>query len=158
MKNIALALLVFAVGTSAFAEMIPTCTSIKPKSASIGAKCATSRGAVYERVSRDKFGEAWKGPDGLIWSAQIGEYLQYTQSDAISMCKNLGANLPADDDFKQGEKNGFREVLTDLKYNMFWSSTANPTDSRVADCFSGDDGHFYPTLLNNGDSVRCIAR
>lgn len=38
------------------------------RNAPIGFKCITTKGAVFERVERENFGEAWKDPNGLIWS------------------------------------------------------------------------------------------
>lgn len=121
-----------------------------------GFKCRTTNGAIYERVTRDNFGEAWKGPDGLIYSDFIGKYSQY---DAIEICKNLGSTLPSQADFDHGEANGFREVLPTMKNRWYWSSSVPPGDSGYAYYLIGHDGG-----TNNPDnrystySVRCVAR
>ncbi|MGZ3768263.1 MAG: hypothetical protein ACXVCP_15920 [Bdellovibrio sp.] len=53
---------------------VEACDKIFPdlRSAPIGSKCRTTKGAIFERVFKDGFGEAWKDPDGRIWSDMIG--------------------------------------------------------------------------------------
>src|SRR5262249_47071098 len=65
-------------------QTLVACSSINLRTAQLHVKCTTSEGSVFERVSRDNFGEAWKGPDGVIWSDRVGSSNQY---DAVNTCK-----------------------------------------------------------------------
>lgn len=129
--------------------------SVDLRQAPVGFKCRTSKGSIFERVVRANFGEAWKGPDGLIWSDFIGKYSQY---DAITTCKTLGGILPSRADFERGEANGFREVLPNMKDRWFWSSSVYPNNSGLAYVFSGNDGVIDYGGRNNNFSVRCAGR
>lgn len=127
--------------------------SVDLRSVAVGFKCHTSTGAIFERVSRDGFGEAWKGPDDLIWSDFVGEDSQY---DAVTTCKNLGGRLPSRADFERGETNGFREVLPNMKDRWFWSSTVISRHSAFAYGFNGDNGYVgYAARSLSDRSVRC---
>jgi hypothetical protein len=121
----------------------------------VGFKCRTANGSIYERVARANFGEAWKGPDGLIWSDYVGSYSQY---NAVKACKSIGGTLPARADFERGEANGFRELLPNIKVRWFWSSSVNPYDPYDAYVFNGYDGIFYNDDRDYTYSVRCVAR
>lgn len=127
------------------------CGSINLRTAQLHVKCTTSKGAVYERVSRDNFGEAWKGPDGVIWSDLVG---QGSQDSVANTCKNLGGTLPERADFERGEANGFREVLPNMKDQWFWSSSVNPS----ASVFFGNNGVIYDGSRNGYYSVLCVGR
>ena len=173
MKNFIKVLMVTGILTqllalAAFAEEkvgddIPTaCSSINLRIAPLGMKCKTSKGghdgkgAIFERVSRDNFGEAWKGPDGVIWSDRTGSD---TQFNAVYACENLGGELPSRANFERGEANGFREVLPNMKDHWFWSSSVNPSDPYYGNYFSGNYGDIGDTSRNNGKfSVRCVGR
>ncbi len=97
---------------SSFPDQAPVaCSSINPRTAKLHDKCTTSKGAIYERVSRDHFGEAWKGPDGLVWSDRVGNY---TQSNAAEICKKLDGTPPSKADFERSEGYGLREVLSNM--------------------------------------------
>lgn len=124
----------------------------------VGTKCMTSKGSIYERVSRDNFGEAWKGVDvshSLIWSNMAG---RSSLDEAVNTCKTLGGALPERADFKQGEANGFREVLPNMEGEWYWTSTIFSVEENYI--FSGDAGDFgYSSPGRYGyASVRCIVR
>ena len=130
-------------------------SSTSLRSVAVGFKCRTSKGAIYERVARDNFGESWKDSDGLIWSDYIGSHSQY---DAVSSCRRLSGTLPAPADFKRGEANGFREVLPNMKDRWFWSSSVRPNNSYYAYGFDGGSGGGgYGDRVSNF-SVRCVGR
>lgn len=123
----------------------------------VGFRCRTSKGAIYERVARDNFGEAWKGPDGLIWGDLVAEY---TQQAAAAACTDLGGELPSCDDFARGEANGFREVLPHMKGYWYWSSSHEPTPSITfhACYFGGTTGSFFYHDIRDPGPFRCAGR
>lgn len=129
--------------------------SVDLRSAAVGFKCRTSKGSIFERVAKNNFGEAWKGPDGLIWSDFVGKYSQY---DAVTTCKNLGGTLPSRADFERGEANGFREVLPNMKDRWFCSSSVHPKYSDHAYGFDGSVGNVGYVYRTVNDSVRCAGR
>jgi hypothetical protein len=131
------------------------CGSIDLRTAQIHVKCMTSKGTVFERVSRDNFGEAWKGPDGLIWSDRIGSN---SQNYAMEMCKYLGGALPSRADLERGEAFGFREVLPRMKDQWYWSSSLNPVNSCYAASLHGNSGDIIHDHLENKFSFRCVGR
>lgn len=120
-----------------------------------GFKCRTSKGAIYERVARVNFGEAWKGPDGLIYGDFIGERNQYK---AFESCKNLGGELPSQADFERGEANGFREVLPNMKDRWFWSSSVYSNNHASGCSFNGYDGAITYVPGYYTGSARCVWR
>jgi hypothetical protein len=136
------------------------CSSINLRTAKLHVKCTTSKGAVFERVSRDNFGEAWRGPDGWVWSDRLGSE---TQDRAIGLCRNIGAELPLRADFERGEANGFREVLPNMKINFaeeryFWTSSNLPSSDDNAYLFNGGSGIMTDNFLENKEDVRCVER
>ena len=120
-----------------------------------GFKCRTSKGAIYERVTRNHFGEPWKGPDGLIWSDHVG---YRSQQNAVDLCKILGGTLPTRADFERGEANGFREVVPNMKDRWFWSSSVYPNISYSTYVFYSNHGDIGYDFRNFTGSVRCVAR
>lgn len=128
--------------------------SVDLRSAAVGFKCRTSKGAIFERVARQGFGEAWKGPDGLVWSDFVGKYSQY---DAIMACKKLNGTLPSRADFERAEAKGFREILPNMK-KWFWSSSAHPTYDFAASVFSSKHGIIDGVSRYGIGSVRCVGQ
>lgn len=116
-------------------------------------RCVTSKGALYERVSRSYFGEAWKGPDGLVWGEVVNG--NYTSKDAQSTCSNLGGSLPYKEDYQRAEASGIRELfprVIDLEW--FWTASIYSQYDDI--CFSGRTGELdrcNPGLKLN---VRCV--
>ncbi len=149
--------------------VVPCSTLDRSKPIQIGVKCMTSRAAIFERVSRVSFGEAWKGPDGLVWSDLVD---QNTYDQAVYNCKNLNGRLPTRFDFQRGELNGFREVLpnmtiraSDQDWNWlvtpwFWSSTVLPDDSSSAYTFFTADGMIGRYFMSREGiiSIRCVGQ
>lgn len=150
--------------------------SVDLRSAVVGFKCRTSKGGVFERVAKDAFGEAWRGPDGLIWSDFVGWATNdgedkdgfVVDSAATRLCAKVGGMLPLRADFERGEANGFREVLPNMKevpnfyvqppttYGRFWSSTADPDAPDGAYVFFGDRGAGIPDYFRSASqAVRC---
>ena len=146
--------------------------SMNLRTVDIGYKCQTSRGAIYERVAQDKFGEAWQGPDGLIWSDTIGQYTNtgeisgdiVVDSGATRGCKNIGGTLPEVADFQRGEFNGFREVLPNMEfrgdlYVSYWTaSVAHTQYGSDAYVFLPFSGNFIPDFRRSYEYVRCVTR
>ncbi len=88
-----------------------------------GFRCSVVGGGIFERVAHDKFGEAWKTPDGVIWSESFG---WFNQSYGSSFCKEIGGALPSYQDFYRGYTNGFQGVLPGFAdfYNTYWTGAA----------------------------------
>ncbi|MGK5083942.1 hypothetical protein WDW37_11630, partial [Bdellovibrionota bacterium FG-1] len=130
--------------------------SVNLRLVEVGFKCLTSKGVKYERVARDGFGEAWKGPDGLIWSDFVGVY---SQGFAKLTCRfDLGANLPDLSAFVRGEANGFREVLPNMIDRAYWSASELDFPGLYSYWFDGSSGypeHGYSYLHS---WARCVAR
>ena len=141
----------------------------------IGIRCRTTKGAIFERVEKSGFGEAWKlvrgvpsteGMDrGKIWGDRLSD--SYTNkfethlfaTQAPVACRDLGGRLPSKVEFERGEANGIREVLPDMSSRLYWSSTAGQPPYAVWDAFvfSGDEGSVESYARNSDDvSVRCI--
>ncbi len=132
------------------------CSSIDLRNAKLHDKCITSKGSVFERVSRVGFGEAWKGPDGLIWGDRVGSN---NYPDAVTVCRNLEGTLPSKADFERGEAYGFREVLPNLKNQFFVTyTTLAPDDPDYAYFFNGFNGGFEHYYLTAKKSFRCVGR
>lgn len=95
-----------------------------------GDKITTSLGAMFVRVvypetgpNRGKFGQAWRAPNGLVWSEVIGRYnnldLDGTtpvdgiiqKSPATEACKAIGGKLPTYDEYTYFRKTYFARNL-----------------------------------------------
>ncbi|MBI2646171.1 MAG: hypothetical protein HYW85_03945 [Deltaproteobacteria bacterium] len=125
--------------------------------ATVGSKCKTSKGAVYERVNRDNFTEAWKGPEGMIWNGD-NSTAAYKHQDAIDFCNKKGGVLPSKEDLQKGEANGFREVLR-MNYGFYWSSTLVENDANKAHNMQASDGLMtFPSPRHYPYRARCMAK
>ncbi len=143
------------------------CASLDLRNVPVGTRCTTSKSAIYERVSRENFGEAWKGPDRLIWSDRIGTTIS-DQFEAVKTCKNLGGTLPERVDFERGKASGFLEVLPNLQDQKSWSSSLISNFLGLAPdlayvfngaCFDGDCGFFNPKDRDYAHyTFRCVGR
>lgn len=140
------------------AANIIACTSASAnlRSAPIGFSCRTSQGAIFTKVSQDKFGEAWKGTDGTVWGDIVGSLKAKAAND---QCQSIGALLPTQSNFERGEANGFREVLPSFSGRYFWSSTDEQSDEAYSIAyFDGDSGQIGYSLTNVSMSYRCVTR
>lgn len=119
----------------------------------VGTLCTTSRGSIWTRVSRKKFGEAWKGPDGFIWSDRLGFDNHY---NAVNTCEDVGGHLPSKEIFRHGEADDIREVLPNMK-SWYWTKS---TKEDAVYSFNGDDGstELFTRLDINRMFVRCVGR
>jgi hypothetical protein len=109
-------------GTSSL-EAIAACTTLDRSGGqiSVGTRCRTSKGLVYERVRKDGFGEAWRGPDGLIWSGGSNQEVAYSEANAA--CARMGGRLPALQNFKTHYAMGLNEVFDiPADYSKGWST------------------------------------
>ena len=145
------------------------CSSINLRMAELHVKCTTSKGTVFERVSRRNFSEAWKGPDGLIWSDCVGGSpedvcgARYNQYNAVKFCEKLGGRLPSRADFELGETNGLREVLPHINNYYFWSSSGASADytgsGYVYHRYLGEDtAYVYYEYISLAEAARCVRR
>ena len=130
------------------------CLALDLRNAPVGTKCRTSKGAVFEKVFRLNFGEAWKEPDGLIWSDVVGRANHRT---AFEICtEKLGAFFPSQYAYEKAEAFGFREVLPGFSGRRFWVATTDYIDTPV---FFGDYGTVLATLDPSSElDFRCATR
>lgn len=134
-------------------QLVPDCRSLDLRAVPAGTKCRTAKGSIYERVWREYFGEAWKGPDGMVWSDLIGSGTQY---EAVDLCKNLGGVLPSRSDFERGEASGFREVLPNMTaYSHYWSSSLDRPTGGAYIFSAGSGGADFNYHRITKVSVRC---
>ncbi len=125
----------------------------------VGMTCMTSKGKIFERIEQKDFGKAWKGPDGLIWSDQIGTGNQY---DAVKICKRVGGSLPSAYEFSRGEADGFREALPHMKNSSFWTSSIDynfMSPGIYGYIFQTDDHEMSIGFREHDEhSVRCVVQ
>lgn len=155
MKNFVLVLILLtSTGAFAFSGEYPlvSCTSIDHKNTQIGTRCITTKGVSFERVEHANLGEAWMGPDGLIWGQTLKR--RYIQSEAVALCNQLGVSLPTREDFERADAYGFREVLPGMQ-NWFWtSSTSNSPNYGFQ--YSGFFGYIQAGDIEQPGPVRCV--
>ena len=142
----------------------------------------TTTGAVFTRVEREGFGEAWRDPSGMIWGDIAknadGSIRHMDQYQATEYCQSLGAQLPSREDFvrlreymgaRSGTYEGYSpQVIPNLTRNeggrtysnYFWSSSVHPGASGLAYVFDGRRGGIYDDDRAPSDdgAVRCAAR
>ncbi len=137
----------------AFSDEYPlvSCSSIDHQNTQIGTKCITTKGVIFERVKHTNLGEAWMGPDGLIWGQTLKR--RYIQSDAVALCNQLGVSLPTREDFERADTYGFREVLPGIQ-NWFWTSSASSPNYGFQ--YSGFFGYIQSGAIEQPGPVRCV--
>jgi len=148
--------LVLGMGQSATwaAANLPDCHDVNLRTVSVGFKCSVENWWVYERVLRSGFGEAWKAPDGLIWSDRLGVANQY---DGMQTCANLGGALPSTQDFHHCYDGGHRVVLPNFNGDYYWSSSFDEVWGN-ADAYNCTGGSAQANRYNPCYAVRCVAR
>ena len=135
------------------ASNLPDCHGVNLRTVSVGFKCSLDNWWVFERVERSGFGEAWKAPDGVIWSDRIRVA---SQVDGIDICAKLGATLPSKQDFQSCSTGGRRVVLPNFTGDYYWSTYNDWTNADAYDCRGG----VTVANINNPVccAVRCVAR
>lgn len=148
----------------------------------VGQKCVTSKGAVFEKVLEPKFGIAWKGPDGLIWSDnQVDSFWsinkhQLYRDDAFKRCYDIGGKVPTLTDFENAEAQGFREILNTKKYYYWvdaplrtavapyggkfpWEQEVSTFSYPTSMHFNGHTGEFQyrPIYRTSMGHLRCVS-
>ena len=142
----------------------------------------TTTGAVFTRVEREGFGEAWRDPSGMIWGDIAknadGSIRHMDQYQATEYCQSLGAQLPSREDFvrlreymgaRSGTYEGYSpQVIPNLTRNeggrtysnYFWSSSVPPDVSDYGYHFHGRDGDigYAARYYDDDGAVRCAAR
>lgn len=144
----------------------------------------THMGATFNKVSTPGFGDAWKAPNGVIWSGCIGEYSNQgdqplnatvvTHSPATNACEARGGNLPLLSDYK--DLVGFfmldigtstPEEATDFIHlfpgchnpgqmpGWFWTADAMTTYARAV---QGWDAYGDLGPATASSEIRCIVR
>ena len=161
-------------------DRIKDCAGI-PKSA-----VKTSTGVTWNLVSRKRdpnsgrFMEVWKdSKSGLLWGdAQDKRYTHYNavalsngkviRESACKSDEGKAANaqisekafgIPKKSEFEMAEKNGIREVVPNMRDELFWSASIHPIISDLAFIFVGNrstGGHEIRHGYHH--SVRCVGR
>jgi hypothetical protein len=125
-----------------------------------GFKCQTKKGKIFERVSRNGFGEAWKAPDGTVWSdiitfATTGAGVNHSISfdDAKKRCSDMQSRLPSPGDMQNAYTSGFLEVDPAGSAGLrWWTSTTSTGTALVA----GGQGGIAKQVQQVGDIVASI--
>ncbi len=141
----------------------------------VGFKCKFIGGAIWERVDKPGFGEAWKDLEtGITWSENVGGATNSGQSngdlvidsDAVSACRAIGGELPSASDFVKGQDNYSTWILPQFaksqtpKYRdesfTYWTKNVRPHD-KIAIVFDAVNG--YSAIDRSKQAlVRCISR
>jgi hypothetical protein len=124
---------------------------------SVGFVCKTSKNKTFKLVQKKS--ESWMDLDsGIIWSPALVD--RYDRDKAKTACRKIKMELPSRQDFRLGEKHGFREVLPDMRDRFFWTSTAHSKSPNARLLFNGNFGTLFWVAYNNVpyESVRCIMR
>ncbi len=147
---------------------VKSCQELDFEKTEVGDRCKTSKGYVFELVSKpDAHRETWKGPDGILW----GDLIPSTETNEAFgrviarnvrpvsglhiTCQNQNMIVPTADHFKKGEKQGIREVLPNIKGNFFWTST-NVGLNHGRRVYVGDTGKLSFTGINTTAQLRCV--
>jgi hypothetical protein len=152
-------------------ERVPSCADygVNLRRVPAGFRCRTSKGKIFERVSRSDFGEAWRDSTGVIWSDLLGEAsndgpiqsLLVVNSEATRICSSAGGTLPTRAEFESGLRQGFEEVLPNLETKQdrwYWSRSAHPSDPDSGFYYSSYYGDIFAVFRDYSGSVRCVAR
>jgi hypothetical protein len=100
----------------------------------IGTDVRTTKGFVWELVSRKEDLESWQDKDtGLTWTETD------FSGDHHKAMERFPDSLPTKKEFEIAELHGIREIM-DMNGKWFWSSSGNPNYSYVAFVFYGSFG------------------
>lgn len=156
----------------ASATDIPTCKSINIRQAKIGTVCLTAGAqlpSVFRLIDRSEDGkETWKDTrTGIAWADKLDNTL--TLNAAQAACKQYSAgpngvfSLPTKSHFEKSRRDGFSQVLPNLKDTYFWTSTSVENDMRYTyDYYGGsrivaEEGSINDTLASLPISARCVS-
>jgi hypothetical protein len=123
------------------------------REAAVGTIVITSKGFVFERVSKDQ----WKDlTTGLKWF--YPEEKRMIHHQAVETYSTDDKRLPTKGEFEIAEEHGFREVL-EIDSGWFWSSSVNPSNTYYAYVFFVGyyGGIGFDSRDFNVDSVVCVA-
>ncbi|MBI2646840.1 MAG: hypothetical protein HYW85_07440 [Deltaproteobacteria bacterium] len=141
--------------------------SMDLREAPIGFTCITENDAVFERVKRKFFGEAWKDHDtGLIWSDLVGE--TWGCNKGVKVCETLEARLPTQIEVQRASASGLLKALPnvhvmkrDYSLRSYWwynpptrSWFSHPSCGTYSD--TTISGNYYEFTWNDHESVRCV--
>jgi hypothetical protein len=74
----------------------------------VGFRCRAAAGQVFEWVHDSTFGNAWKSPDGILWTEDRGAH---DRSAAASLCAESGGTLPEFLDYERNYLGGLSELF-----------------------------------------------
>jgi hypothetical protein len=164
-------LLSFSFIVSVGAQAAPQC--------SVGQTYTTSVGATFECVKHRKFGEAWRDPDGIVWSRNLGAFTNtgpiqngIINSDATRVCSIIGSHLPTKAEYEKFQsffeyernvitrvgKGDLLNLFPDYLDNNFWSSSVLAGNDNFAWGINGINGGMGTGHRNYYFLVRCISR
>ena len=107
-------------GTPVAKSNLPECDSVQSRNKPVGFKCISSTGHIFQRVQKEGFGEAWQDGQKNIWSDKISASEYNPEKEK---CTNLGAEVPSQEQFLEGQNDGINEVLPNLININYWTST-----------------------------------
>lgn len=140
-------------GAVCAAAALPDCGTVDLRAAPVGFKCSIENFWVYERVDRQGFGEAWKAPNGLIWSDRIRTA---SQVGGETICAQLGAALPSRDDMHSCSVNARYQILPNFNGDHYWTTFKDFFNAEAHNCKGG----VIVANINNDRccAVRCVTR
>jgi len=153
------------------APVMKQCQNMDLRKAPENTICRTYKtGAQWQLVTRTEKGhEVWKDINtGLLWSDTLDSHSNFDTAqdrchahdsfDARGQLADVNFVVPSADDFITAEQDGIREVVPNMKYQFFWSSSVNPNYAGTAFGFDGDYGNVVGFDRSSLDgSVRCVS-
>jgi hypothetical protein len=139
-------------------EPLP-CSEIDLRNAAVGAKCKTSKNMIFERVFRARFGEAWMGPGGVIWSDRIMTENPQKKPD-VDFCARHNGRLPTEHDLAYALKIGAAEVLPNMNTPFFWVTQRGGWASQyeVVTLVSINEKARYDSADYYEFAIRCVGK
>jgi hypothetical protein len=122
------------------------------RNVAIGELVKTTKGFVWELVSRNEGFESWRdNTTKLVWTETD---FKGNHHEASELFPGL---LPTKEEFETAELHGIREIM-DMNGKWFWSSSVYPFNTYYAYGFSGvNGGVFYFSRSSYGEAAVCVA-
>ncbi len=155
--------------TSVSATELPLCSQLDLRSVNESTQCLSSTGVTFELIKRTKENkkEVWKDhATGLTWADREDTLVTFHR--ATELCNEDSSaelrgflpqifRLPTRSEVEASERNGFREVLSNVKLRHFWTSTPYPNHEEYAYLFSGSLGGWAAALKHHEEATsRCV--
>lgn len=150
----------FSAASECQADLEPMCHSVTAsQSSTVGMRCQTSKGVIFERVAIAPGVLGWKDlRTQVIWGQTlVGTYNNENQNASIVCAGEHQGQLPTIAQYSVAEDHGFYELREEgVRVQDYWVSDVSPYRHNLGFSYYQANGTFERAHLNDELSVRCV--